>query len=95
VGHTIQYSKVWLVGSNVPEDDQFLRAIKIHSTTSFRGEVKAAISCCKILRPVKDPYSTKETLVDKILGHFSPSFSCFTTSYLVVTARKLWWVNQK
>jgi hypothetical protein len=33
----------------------FLRAIKIHSTTSFEWEVEPEVPCRKILRHVKDP----------------------------------------
>jgi hypothetical protein len=33
------------VASNPSEDGRFLRAIKIRSTTSFRGEVKPSIPC--------------------------------------------------
>jgi hypothetical protein len=42
-------------GSNPAEDDGFLRAIKICSTTSFGGEVKPSASCLKILQHVKYP----------------------------------------
>jgi hypothetical protein len=38
----------------------FLRAIKIRSTTSFRGEVKPAVPCRKFLRHVKNPYSSRQ-----------------------------------
>jgi hypothetical protein len=54
--------------------DGFLRAIRIRSTTSFRGEVKLAVPCYKIWRHVKDPYNVKEMLVGKI-HDFSSSFS--------------------
>jgi hypothetical protein len=37
-----------IAGSNPAKDDEFLRAIRIHSTTSFLGEVKPSISCRKI-----------------------------------------------
>jgi hypothetical protein len=30
-------------------DNGFLRAIKVHSTPSFGGEVKPPVPCCKIL----------------------------------------------
>jgi hypothetical protein len=60
--------------SNPAEDDGFLMAIKILSTTSFGGELKAAVPCRKILRRVNYPYSMKEILVGKINGNFSPSF---------------------
>jgi hypothetical protein len=38
------------------QGDGFLRAIKIHSTSSFRGEVKLEAPCCKILWYVKELY---------------------------------------
>jgi hypothetical protein len=41
------------VGSNPAEDDGFLRAIKVRST-SFGGEVKPSVTC-KILWYVKRP----------------------------------------
>jgi hypothetical protein len=74
------------VGSNTAEFNGFSRAIKICSTTSFRGEVKLAISCCKVLHHVKDPYSMKEILVRKIHRHFSPGLFSFVTRCLLVTA---------
>jgi hypothetical protein len=55
-------------------DDGFLRAIKIHSITSFGREVKPLVPCRKILWHIKGPYSTKGILVDKIHRHFSPTF---------------------
>jgi hypothetical protein len=47
------------VGSNPAKGDGFLRATKICSTTSFGGEVKPSVPCCKILQLVKDPYHMK------------------------------------
>jgi hypothetical protein len=82
-------------GFNPAEDDGFLRAIKIRSTTSFGREVKPAIPFRKILRHVKDHYSTKEILVGQILGHFSSILSCFATRCLLVTATELWWINKE
>jgi hypothetical protein len=38
-----------LAGSNLAEDDGFLRAVKMHSVTSFVGEVKPSTPCHKIL----------------------------------------------
>jgi hypothetical protein len=35
--------------------DGFLRAIKIRSTPSFKGEIKLEAPCCKTLLHVKDP----------------------------------------
>jgi hypothetical protein len=40
--------------SNLAKDDGFLRAIKIRSTTSFKGEVKPSVPCHKILQHVED-----------------------------------------
>jgi hypothetical protein len=39
-------------GSNTAEDDEFVMAIKIRSTTSFGGEVKSSVPCRKILRRI-------------------------------------------
>jgi hypothetical protein len=36
------------MSSNSAEIDEFLRAIKIRSLTSFGGEVKPLVPCCKI-----------------------------------------------
>jgi hypothetical protein len=44
------------MGSNQAEDDGFVRAIKIHSITYFRGEVKLSVPCHNILRHVKESY---------------------------------------
>jgi hypothetical protein len=41
--------------SDPAENDKFLRAIKIRSTTSFGREVKPSASCRKLLRHVKYP----------------------------------------
>jgi hypothetical protein len=35
------------MGSNLAEDDRFLRAIKIGNMTSFGEEVKLSVSCSK------------------------------------------------
>jgi hypothetical protein len=42
-------------GSNPAEDSGFLRAIKIHSMTSFGAEIRSSVPC-KVLRNVKEPY---------------------------------------
>jgi hypothetical protein len=42
-------------GMNQAEIDGFLMAIKIRSTTSFRGEVKPFVPCRNILQHVKEP----------------------------------------
>jgi hypothetical protein len=57
---------------------------------SFGGELKLAVLCHKILLHVKDPCSMKDIFVGKIHGHFLPSFPCFATRCLLVTARELW-----
>jgi hypothetical protein len=43
------------MGSNLAEDNGFLRAIKIHSTPSYRGEVKLS-ALFKISWHVKEPF---------------------------------------
>jgi hypothetical protein len=64
--------------------------------TSFGGEVKPLVPCCEILQNVKEPCQVwKRYFVGRICGHFSPSFSCFATRCLLITTRKLWWMNQE
>jgi hypothetical protein len=43
------------VGSHPAEEDGFLRAITIRSTTSFEGEVKPSAPCHKIYGTLKIP----------------------------------------
>jgi len=45
-----------LAGSNPAEDDGFLKATKICSTTSFEEEVKPSAPCREILWHVKESY---------------------------------------
>jgi hypothetical protein len=71
-----------LAGSNPAENDKFLRATKVRSTTSFGVNVKPAAPCRKILWNVKDPYCMEDILVDNIRGYFSSSFSCFANKCL-------------
>jgi hypothetical protein len=47
---------VRFMDSNPGKDSGFLRVMKIHSMTSFRGEVKPSVPCGKILRHDKEPY---------------------------------------
>jgi hypothetical protein len=54
------------VGSNLAKSNVFLRAIKIHSRTSFGGEVKLLVPCHKILLHVIDPLRYVEILTGKI-----------------------------
>jgi hypothetical protein len=42
-------------GSNLAEDDGFLRAIKVRSTTPFGGEVKPSVSYRKVYGVLKNP----------------------------------------
>jgi hypothetical protein len=48
------------MGSNLAEDNGFLRVIKIRGMTSLGGEVNPLVPCRKILWHVKDPYNVKE-----------------------------------
>jgi hypothetical protein len=47
--------------------DEYLRAIKISSTPSFRWEVKPEVPCRKILRHVEDPLTYQRYWIRKIL----------------------------
>jgi hypothetical protein len=80
-------------GFRLGPDDEFLRTIKIRSTTSFGGKVKPSAPCRKILRHVKDPSGVRQRyFAGKINGHFSP---CFSPRRLLVFVRKLLWMNQE
>jgi hypothetical protein len=82
-------------GSNPAEDDGFLRAIQIHSTTSFEGKVKPSAPC-KILRHGKDPLTcdrdTDRQNSEAISSSVSPRFAarCLCCN----NSRELWWMNQ-
>jgi hypothetical protein len=79
-------------GSSPAEDDEFLRTIKIPSTTSF-GEVNPSVLYRKIYGMLKNPGGIKEIL-HRQNGHFSASLSCFATKcLLLITARELWRMN--
>jgi hypothetical protein len=82
-------------GSNPTDDRGFLRAIKIPTATSFGGEVKSWSHVVKFYGMLKICTVLKRYFVGKIQGHFSPNLSCFTIRSLLVTARKLWWMNQE
>jgi hypothetical protein len=74
------------VGSDPAEDDGSLRTTKILSTTSFGGEVKAAVRFYGML---KNPLCMIWTLGRRIsVVIFSPSFSCFATEYLAGKCRR-------
>jgi hypothetical protein len=46
---------VIMPGSNLVKDNGFLRVIKIHSMSSFGGEIKLLAPCLEILRYIKEP----------------------------------------
>jgi hypothetical protein len=66
------------VGSNLDEDDGFLRVIKIRSMTSFRAKVKVDPPRRKTLWHVKMPTSMKKILrrenLSAISRQVSPAF---------------------
>jgi hypothetical protein len=45
-------------GFEPDQGDRFLRTIKFRSTPSFGWEVKPEVTCCKILRHVKDLFKS-------------------------------------
>jgi hypothetical protein len=59
-------------GSNTAEDDGFLRAIKIRSTTSWGGGVKPSAPRRKILQHVKDSAEYDRDTSPAKLTDFSP-----------------------
>jgi hypothetical protein len=67
------------MGSNLAKDEGFLRAVKIHSMTSFEGEVKASVQCCKLLRHVKEPYENEKCRQN------SPAISCQVSPVVFAT----------
>jgi hypothetical protein len=68
------------VGSNTTEDNERLRAIKIHSTAFFRGESKA-VGPMSLYGILKKTMHMKEIFCDENLEVISlPSFFCFTIS---------------
>jgi hypothetical protein len=75
--------------------DEFLRAIKIHSTHSFGWEVKPETLCCKILKHVKIACKYEhKCLQGKIITPFFHSFYFLPDDSAGRTARKLWWTSQ-
>jgi hypothetical protein len=69
------------------QGDEFLRAIKIRSTTSFRWEVNPDLPCRKILRLVKE--LLKSHGMDRLNSRFIPPSPAVPEEALV-TARALW-----
>jgi hypothetical protein len=62
------------MGSNVAEDDGFLRVIKIYNMTSFRGNVKLSVSSCKILHVTGCYNYERDTSETKLIVHFFAKF---------------------
>jgi hypothetical protein len=89
----------WVKGSwdsNPAEDDGFIWAIEISSTTFCRGQVKPSAPYRKILRHVKERYGVWDRCFScKINEHFSPRFSLlrYQVSLLVFARRS--WMNQE
>jgi hypothetical protein len=66
------------------EGNRFLRAIKIHSTSSFGEEVKLETPCCKILWHVKITTSMNKVLHKaKFIIPFAHPPACYQMSLLV------------
>jgi hypothetical protein len=85
-------------GSYPAEDSEFLRVIKIRSTTSFGEEVKPSALCRNILRRVKEHCRYEKILVyfvRKIHCHFFAKLLLLRCRCLLITARELWWINQE
>jgi hypothetical protein len=85
-----------LVGSNPAESNGFfLRVIKICSMTSFRGEVKPLVPCCKFLRYVKDllryerdTYRQNSVAISHpVSPHFNIRCACCNQS------TEFWWIQ--
>jgi hypothetical protein len=66
----------WFSGSNQAGDDRFLMVIKESSMTSFGGEVKPSIPCCKILLHIKEPYRYEKRY---LVGKTQPFLATFIT----------------
>jgi hypothetical protein len=71
-------SKNW--ASNPAEDDEFLSATKIRTTSSFGGEVKLSIPCRKILGMLNNLTSRK----------INYSYAKFTGTFCQVSPARYW-----
>jgi hypothetical protein len=83
------------LGLNQAEGDGLLRAIKIYSPPSFRGEVKLSAPCHNILQHVNEPVEVRKR-------YFTRQNSLFPlpvpTALLLGNSagriiRELWWTN--
>jgi hypothetical protein len=84
-------------GANSAEEDGFLMAIKIRSTTSLGGEVNPSAHVVRFYGMLKKPAKyERDMYLSKFTVKFSPKFSllCYKVS-VVVTARELWWMSQE
>jgi hypothetical protein len=88
---------VRFVGSKPDENNVYLRAMQIRSSTSFGGEVKPSAPCRKILRHVKDPLRYgRDTDRQKSAAIFHPISLRFATRFPCCNkSRELWWMNRK
>jgi hypothetical protein len=69
-----------------PKVDGFLRAIKIRSTTSFRGEVKAVSPLSRVYGMLKNPMTVKRVLCKQNLKDISHQISPAVLLDLLVIA---------
>jgi hypothetical protein len=82
-------------GSN-PESDGFLRAIKIRSTTSFRGEVKPSPHVVRFYGTLKITWGMTDTDRKNPAAIFRPVSPCFATGCLWCNQSiELWWMNRE
>jgi hypothetical protein len=71
---------------------EFLRAIKIRSTTFFGAKVKSSVPC----RMLKNPRVRKKDFVGKFTGHFFAKFlPLLYQMSLLAVAGQLWWTYQE
>jgi hypothetical protein len=78
------------------QGDEILRVIGIHSTPSFRGELKPEALCRKILWHVKKSLAStnKNTSQGQILIPFAHSYCLLPDDCAGKVARDTWWTNQ-
>jgi hypothetical protein len=74
------------------QGEGFLRAIKIHSTCSFGGEIKLEAPCCKILWHVKKSLANMNK--DTFQGQIHHSLHLFQMTAGRLT-RELWYTSQE
>jgi hypothetical protein len=80
--------------SDPAKSDEYLREIKIRSTTSFGGEVKTSTPCHKVLRHVKEPlwyYADFDRQNSAVI--FNSVLPCFPTRCLL-KPQQITWVDE-